>query len=989
MYINTSGNIGIGTTSPSEKLSIEGGSITLNNDNAAANYYLYINKKTGQDGGIILRRDASTNDFQIVNRNSTGDLDFYAYGAASTVVSILRSNGNVGIGTTSPSYKLTVNGILGFESASIDSPFADRDSVYHRIYEPAGNIAMYLGNATDPGNYYDNTTHNFRSRLATTNYMIINSSGYVGIGTTSPQKRLEAISDSNDFVSVGVNQIASGSWTGIHFGYREANNLYRKSAIVFERTDLTSTDAQGKIHILNGIQGSSANATLSDAKLTIAENGDVGIGQRSPTAKIHISSPNGSSGTLFQRWDYAGNPGVYELQLKQTVTSGVVRYNFSMINANTSYNDVLVLDRGKVGIGLTDPAVKLHIDASGAAYLRGGDDHEWWDINVANTAGLYGVQNSAVGALKLGSGGATIFGTSGRLGVETTAPAAVLQVAASISDTGSQTARICTNYSLNSVVDALHIDHGSSGAFTEGVAISLGYKSATYGSYTSRIINYLNTGVTQATKLQLQTQANGGTTWNTGILIDTVGNVGINTTTPSYKLDVAGNIATDYTINDSSTPYRLVKPRGGVYSTTTSTVTGAIKITYPVGYTNTMHHVKARVYEYITNRSFTIHFGGYNYQPDGSSWYNTFAYVEGDAATNINPTVRFGYDGSKMVVYIGELASSWTYPQVFIDEVGLGYSGVSSTWATEAWAIGFEASAFASVTATISNTKSHVFARNGSDAYYSTGNVGINTTSPAQKLDIQGDGVRLRLSTASSPATYYFDIESKYDSADTINFYGTAGNNLLKYIYNTNALNLQPAGGSVGIGTTTPGEKLHVVGGNIKVNNGYAAYFGDSANNNGGRIYVASTTNDFYINQANNSPLYFATNNAIKATILGNGDFGINDTSPSYKLDVDGTIRATGDVIAFSDARVKENVQTIENALDKVVSLRGVTYTRNDSEDKSEKVGVIAQEVLEILPEVVQQDDKGNYSVAYGNIVGVLIEAIKELKAEIDILKNK
>ena len=50
---------------------------------------------------------------------------------------------------------------------------------------------------------------------------------------------------------------------------------------------------------------------------------------------------------------------------------------------------------------------------------------------------------------------------------------------------------------------------------------------------------------------------------------------------------------------------------------------------------------------------------------------------------------------------------------------------------------------------------------------------------------------------------------------------------------------------------------------------------------------------------------------------------------------------------------------------------------------------MIAQEVLDILPEVVQQDDSGNYSVAYGNIVGVLIEAIKELKAEINELKNK
>ena len=124
--------------------------------------------------------------------------------------------------------------------------------------------------------------------------------------------------------------------------------------------------------------------------------------------------------------------------------------------------------------------------------------------------------------------------------------------------------------------------------------------------------------------------------------------------------------------------------------------------------------------------------------------------------------------------------------------------------------------------------------------------------------------------------------------------------------------------------------------------------------------------------------------------ILSNGNVGIKKTSGiSYALDVTGDIRATSDVIAFSDRRVKENIITIDNALDKVTKLRGVTYTRKDINDKSTKVGVIAQEVLEVLPEVVQKDDRGLYSVAYGNMAGVFIEAIKELKAEVDSLKQE
>ena len=125
-------------------------------------------------------------------------------------------------------------------------------------------------------------------------------------------------------------------------------------------------------------------------------------------------------------------------------------------------------------------------------------------------------------------------------------------------------------------------------------------------------------------------------------------------------------------------------------------------------------------------------------------------------------------------------------------------------------------------------------------------------------------------------------------------------------------------------------------------------------------------------------------------TIIENtGAIGLRKVSPSYQLDVTGDIRASSDVIAFSDKRVKENIVTVNNALNKVTKLRGVTYTRKDIDDKSTKVGVIAQEVLDVLPEVVQKDDKGLYSVAYGNIAGVFIEAIKELKAEVDSLKQE
>lgn len=105
---------------------------------------------------------------------------------------------------------------------------------------------------------------------------------------------------------------------------------------------------------------------------------------------------------------------------------------------------------------------------------------------------------------------------------------------------------------------------------------------------------------------------------------------------------------------------------------------------------------------------------------------------------------------------------------------------------------------------------------------------------------------------------------------------------------------------------------------------------------------------------------------------------GIGKTNPDYTLDVVGNIKASGDLIAFSDERLKNNIETIPNALEKILQLRGVTFTKIDG-DNRRHVGVIAQEVENVLPEVVYTDENGMKSVAYGNLVALLIEAIKEL----------
>ena len=131
-------------------------------------------------------------------------------------------------------------------------------------------------------------------------------------------------------------------------------------------------------------------------------------------------------------------------------------------------------------------------------------------------------------------------------------------------------------------------------------------------------------------------------------------------------------------------------------------------------------------------------------------------------------------------------------------------------------------------------------------------------------------------------------------------------------------------------------------------------------------------------------------------TAVGDKDFilkGVDDSSEITALTVDmsaaGAATFNNDVTAFSDVILKDDINTIDNALERVQGMRGVFFNRKDNKQERQ-TGVIAQEVEPFLPEVVREtkDEKKIKSVAYGNMVGVLIEAIKELNAKIEELQH-
>jgi len=183
------------------------------------------------------------------------------------------------------------------------------------------------------------------------------------------------------------------------------------------------------------------------------------------------------------------------------------------------------------------------------------------------------------------------------------------------------------------------------------------------------------------------------------------------------------------------------------------------------------------------------------------------------------------------------------------------------------------------------------------------------------------------------------------------------------------------------LGTTSPGAKLEVV------------------DTNGSRLLIGySTTATNY---------YDATTHIFRATyggtermrITSGGEVLIGTTSDAgdYKLQVNGRILATdsiysnGDVIAYasSDIRLKDNILPIKNALEKVKKIGGYTFDWNNKQTTYEghDVGVIAQEIEAVLPEVVTTRDNGYKAVKYEKLTALLIESIKEQQVQIERLE--
>jgi hypothetical protein len=247
------------------------------------------------------------------------------------------------------------------------------------------------------------------------------------------------------------------------------------------------------------------------------------------------------------------------------------------------------------------------------------------------------------------------------------------------------------------------------------------------------------------------------------------------------------------------------------------------------------------------------------------------------------------------------------------------------------------------------------------------------------------------LTTSSPTFSNLYVGDSIYHTGDTDT----------RLLFGTNTITLQ-CGGSSEITVNTTGVRLGDTGngyfqpvtgnyGSIQVDGGaHGSYEGFSIGGRAVFMHDNATKTGIY-NDVNNQWLFLATHNG-NSRMYYNGSSKIETTSTGATI--------TGDLNSTSDIRYKKNVETIDNALEKVQSLRGVTFDwDNDAFPEGEDTkkpnfteratGVIAQDVEKVLPEAVRENEDGFKNVAYGNMVGLLIEAIKEQQQQIDELKKQ
>ncbi|HVY72513.1 MAG TPA: immunoglobulin-like domain-containing protein [Candidatus Paceibacterota bacterium] len=827
--ISTGGNVGIGTTGPTEKLTVLGGvlrvtgatnetgTIALGNDSNGTGYY---------DTGIFRGAAGSLSNGNYLNLAGYNGIAFNAssnsFGGQATRMYIDGGSGNVGIGNTNPGAKLDVSGSVAVNRNPIY--LAGNGDGNHMI----GNGLETINGSSDGGTFVEHQFINFKSNIYGGSMLFLNgNNGRVGIGTTTPTEKLSILSGDNTF---GTNIFAV-----------RANNLSAGVGIGYNSIRALGTNGNNSLFIDS--QNSSGSLVLQNTS-----GGNVGIGTTNPQSKLSVDGEVRISQGNALKFPYAGESdgndgkigaGIFSagLNIVGSMTDGTTRkvsYYGSLLQQS---NDTNMLQGNLVLANNTAYQIKN----------SGGTAVSVLSVDGSNTTRLYsggGIvhinpdQSSIATYINYNNGGSVYVGD------------------------GST----ATNLSVNKGV--LSVKAASNGSDTLTVQNTAGTKFLTFKPETA----------TDRATIGYWT----GSAWGS---IDLGGSLRASAEVQSTNAvafrAVNGNYG-DMLYNDGSNFYFLLTASGDQY--------GGWNSLRPLTISDTSGDVSLGNGALYVQHGAAVTTSGYLYagstlRLNGGDTSNTIWQSTSNAAlaitTNGGPVIL----GSGITADHLHITSS--------GNVGIGSTSPSATLSV----LG------------ATNTAISAYIQGGT----MTGN-GAN-----------GSGIVL----AGGPgATGLFTAGGNGGSVSISGGAGGAGvgNGTTGYVL------LQATGGNVGIGVTAPQAKLNVLSANNAGVSDLLFTYDASGN------YRSGIANNFDGSTLANNKMFFlvsnasATTQATVMTLVGNGNVGIGNTNPQYKLDVSGDINvssgscfrvagtclyATGAVPAFS---------VDKNGTDQSVSLS--TYTQ-------------------------------------------------------------
>ena len=895
VYIDNTGQIGVGTSNPSQKLTVLGiGSFGTSTSQTLVDY----------DG-----------------LNAVGNTDYIRFKVDNSEKLRIKSDGNVGIGTTNPTKKLYVNGDAFFQNtvALPDNAYVGLGTSFdfHLVHNgSSSSITNSTGNLnilSNGGDAVFSTSSSERMRIT--------SDGKVGIGTTNPLAKLQVSSTSGwgVFTERGIKDGLTSTYSH-SFGAGNAHVLGRST--IFESTVTFSTltaDAQTKEYRLQNSSNKLVLASVvagitTENNILVASGANIGIGTNSPTKKLHV---DGHTLISAEKYYYVAGGGAGF----GSDASG----NFK-IRQNGA--DLIFGSGNNVGIGTTSPSTKLHVvgtgsftgqvtipatpvastDAASKSYvdahggglgpflpIAGGtmSGHTNHSDNVKDRYGTGNdfqiwhdgsntfLSNEGEGHLNIintGDDRDIIFKTDDGSGATTE----YFRI------DGSSTINVFSKptwhgdgvKSFYGNSQDLQIYHDGSNSYIKdtgsgGLRISSDlfrvYKADLSGLMINavpddRVELYFNDNK------KFETTSTGVTVTGNGIF---TGNVGIGTTSPSQKLEVAGTGELSLKINNTQYTKSLTITQGGGYSHLKTSHSSGVAINYGQG--------NAGILSLFNNTTQSVKINANN-----SSYFNGGNVGIGTTA----PGAKLEVSSTDNVAAIINSTNSFT----FLDIENDGANRVQ-----------------------IGNASDGKFIIRTADTERmridDVGNVGIGTTSPQSgfKLDINGNSV--------TRGSAYVLTELNHYGTNDFSINASQGSTDIKFKAGSAERMRITSSGNVGIGTTSPSEKLHVVG-YAKTSIGLKAGNYTILNESGNETSLSNTA--YY-------PMFFKTNNSTRMTISNAGNVGIGTTSPSEKLHIAGG--GSGNIRLDSGGTYYgTNIQAISSAGLKIGNddFSGYAYFHND-----------------------------------------------------------